>query len=1327
MKKILSLLFCLLPLAGFAAEGVQLRFRHLTTGEGLPSNCVRALCQDHMGLLWIGTGRGLCRYDGIQFSSPLGNDVSVAITFLYDRGSEMLVGSSNGLYVYDFQTDSLRHSTLRIGEFGQDVTAQITYIGEDQNQNLWIGTLGQGILYLQKGADRLEQFLDPHSNISCMLIDSENQVWALSNHEDRHNLSRYNKSLHCFEEYKLQDKNGKTVPTNGRALYEDANHHLWLGTYEDGLICFDAHSREARQAVKASEAPLLHIYSIFQYDEHRLLIGSNEGLYMYNMNSGEGQVYKYSDADPRSITNQFVCPIMRDREGGLWVGTYFGGLNYVHPRTGAFVVYKTSSSKNSLSGLVISSMIEDEERHIWFGSNDGGLSVFSPETGLFETIHLEEHSRLPHNVTSLALRKNEVWVGTYTTGIDVYNRTTHAVRHYPELYDDLDNDVGGTVYSLLADDRNRIWVGTDKGVCLYSDQTDRFNLVKSFDVRLNKIVQFQDSLLWVATQGEGIWRYNLNTQEWRQFKNRKIRNSYNQAYDLRVDAKGRLWAGTLDGLLCYRPDLDNFVREDLPFDRIPDIQSIAFDGATMWLGSSFGLIHYSPSGFADDPSSTARTYTRGDGLSCRNLLPGSCLMSSDGRLYFGTSRGVNAFFPHQLRHNKVVPNVFFTKLEVYNNQSVLVSRPEFQKNLNIDNRIELNYQENEITVWFAAPSYCQPNKNHYAYWLEGFDKHKSWNYIENDHKAIYTNLRPGRYVLHVKASNNDKVWDDKKEARLEIIIQSPFYWNFYSVTLYGLLFFAAMWVLLRYQRKHTELKHQLQMNKIRQENDQKIQDAKIRFFTAIAHEIRTPVSLITAPLQKILKDPQSLPMSTRADLNVINSNSQRLLVLVNQLLDFRKIEDGSAFYRFRPTSLRPLLQSVTGQFEASFAEKRIQFEVTYPDADYVVCIDREAMTKLVSNLLSNARKYARKYVSLKCMDRGDKFVLEVHNDGESISKNDQIKIFRPFYQTEENKPGTGLGLSIVKGVVDAFEGEIKVNSEPGEGTTFIITIPSNLPASAEEETPDTERESGDPVQVMENKDDAADRPTLLIVDDNEEMLNFLTESLKDDYRILTAGNGRQALKVLEQQVVSFIVSDWMMPELDGEQFCLAVRRNPLTSHIPFIMLTAKTDDESKVKGMDCGVDLFIEKPFSLDFLQASIRNLLKMRKKLTENFNSQPLESIEKLTDIPADQAFLNQLEKLIEDNFANADLSIDFLCRELGMSRSSFFNKIRALVDVSPNQMIQLIRLKHAARLLKEGRHTIGEVCYMVGFSNSSYFAKCFQKQFGKTPSEFVELQKEL
>ena len=1323
---LLSVVFMMSVFVGYAADEIQLRFRHLTLSDGLASNSIKAINQDHMGVIWVGTDRGLWRYDGIQFSSPLGNDITAGITFLYDAGNELLVGSETGLYQYNYQTDSLSRCQWGAGLAKQTITSPVSWIGEDKSHNLWISTTEQGVFCRPQGTQLLDQFLFPDgvASVSCLLVDNENQIWALSNSAHAQGLARFNKGNNRFELFKLKDKDGQYLPTSGEVLFEDVRNRLWIGTWEDGLISFDPHSRIATQVLNDEEKPVQHIRFIFQYDTNRLLIGSNEGLYMYNVSNREGRLYTSDPADPESLSNRF-------EEGGLWVGTQFGGLNYVHPRVGAFSIYSSNATDNSAHGQVMSSLYEDQDGRIWMGSNDGGLSVYDPTTGTFDYLHLEGNDRQPHNIHALPARDEEIWVGTYGDGIDVFNRRTKAVRHYPELIDELDNTMGSLCNAIFCDKDNRIWIGTDEGLCLYSDTSHRFSLVRSFGERVNKIIQDKNNCFWIATHGSGIWRYNPVTSVWKQYADKENENARNLVFDLYIDLQGTLWAGTMDGLLRYYPEEEFFEREELPFDKVPDIESIVSEGATLWLGSSFGLIHYAPNGFVDDPSKTVRTYTRGDGLSCRNFMPAAALLGGDGRLYFGTSNGVNAFYSHQLRPNKIVPNVFFTKLEVYNG-SVLVNRPEFRKNLNLDHLLELNYDENEVIISFAATSYCQPNKNHYAYWLEGFDKGNAWIDVGNGHNAVYTNLRPGEYVLHVKASNNDKVWDNK-EALLKIVVHSPFYWNTYSIIFYVLVVFFILMMLNRYQRKHNELKHQVQINKIQQENDQKIQDAKIRFFTIIAHEIRTPVSLIIAPLQKILKHPQNLPMSTRADLNVINSNSQRLLVLVNQLLDFRKIENGSIYYHFRPTLLKPLLESVVSQFESTFKETKIQFDVTYPDEDFSACIDREAMTKLISNLLNNAQKYADRHIVLKCAQLEDRFLLSVHNDGVSISQSEQSKIFLPFFQAEETKPGTGLGLSIVKGIVNAFHGEIKVESSADEGTTFSVSIPSNLPPSEDQEvvlssedTQSSREESPSPAEPIVQSVGEESSPTLLIVDDNVEMLTFLRESLKEDYQIMTAENGRQALKILEQHVVSFIVSDWMMPEMDGEEFCRAVRKNPLTSHIPFIMLTARTDDESKVKGLDCGADSFIEKPFSLDYLQASIRNLLKMRRKLIENFQTQPLESVEKLSDIPTDQNFLNRLETIIEKNYANADLSIDFLCREFGMSRSSFFNKIRVLVDVSPNQMIQLVRLKHAARLLHEGRYSIGEVCYMVGFSNSSYFAKCFQKQFGMTPSEFIEHQKE-
>ncbi len=1294
--------------------------------EGMPSNCVLSLHQDHLGIVWVGTDRGLWRYDGLRFTSPLGNDITMGVTALYDDGETLYVGFENGLFEYSFQTDSLKRSRLHFDDPRQTINTQVTWIGEDHNHNLWISTLGQGIFCRPQGAEYLEHYLFPDgvTSVTSLLIDNENLIWALSNRSNGQSLARFNQGNHRFELFKLRDKEGNILPTNGQVLFEDAANHLWIGTWENGLIRYEPHSRIAEHVLNASDAPLLHIHSIFQFDAHRFLIGSDEGLYLYHVPNNQGRTYTYSETDPESLTNPFVYPIMRDREGGIWVGTYFGGVNYMHPRTGAFVNYKPSPTRNSVSGLVISCMLEDEKGHIWTGSNDGGLSVYDPVTDHFETIVLRGKDKQPHNVHSLALRNDEVWVGTYSLGIDIYNRQNKSIRHYPVLLDELDNVLGTSCHALMKDSANQMWIGTDDGLCRFLDDKGCFQLVKSFGVRVYKILADHRGHIWVATKGAGIWRYTLETQAWRQFANRRGQQICNVVYDLCVDPRGVLWAGTMDGFLYYDDRKEEFHRVDVPLEQLPDVESITCEGATYWLGSSVGLVHYVPNGFEDDPSNVLRTYTGGDGLSCRNFLPGSSMISSDGRIYLGTSKGINAFYPYQLRLNKVVPSVFFTGIAVYTN-SVLVDRPELSRNLNLSRRIELNHNENEIVISFAAPSYCQPEKNRYAYWLEGFDKKEVWMNLGPMHEAIYTHLLPGRYIFHVKASNNDNVWDDE-ETQLEIVVDAPFYWNAYSITFYLLLFVGIVLLLQRYQRRHNELKHQVQIDRIKQENVQKMQEARMRFFTTIAHEIRTPVSLIIAPMQKILQNTKHLPLDLRADLNVINSNSQRLLVLINQLLDFRKIEDGTIYYRFRPLVLKPLLESVVTQFEESFREKSIKLEVTYPNDDFMACVDREAMTKLVSNLLSNSLKYASKQVSMRSEVRDNLFVLTVSNDGAPIPESEKARIFLPFYQSEENKPGTGIGLSIVKGIVEAFHGEISVECGDPVGTSFVVSIPSDLPANVDpdETTADEAAEKKDAAKA--ESQESTTKPALLLVDDNVEMLHFLQESLCAHFQILTAENGLEAMKVLDEHVVSIIVSDWMMPEMDGEHLCRAVRRNPLTSHIPFILLTAKTDDESKIQGMNIGADQFVEKPFSLDYLKACINNLLKMRQNLIDNFQTQPLEPIEKLSSIPADQVFLKNLEDLIEKNFSNPDLNIDFLSRELGMSRSTFFNRIRELVDVSPNQMIQLVRLKHAARLLQEGGNSITQISYMVGFSNASYFAKCFQKQFGVTPGEFIKQKKE-
>ena len=676
----------------------------------------------------------------------------------------------------------------------------------------------------------------------------------------------------------------------------------------------------------------------------------------------------------------------------------------------------------------------------------------------------------------------------------------------------------------------------------------------------------------------------------------------------------------------------------------------------------------------------------------------------------------------------MLPPVIITELEI-DNKEIQTGNKLLPKSLNQLEELDLSYKENAFSLLYASLSYCTPNKNKYAYKLEGFDK--DWNYVGSQNKATYTNLPAGTYLFKVKATNNDGIWNEKGTS-LKITIHPPFYWSTASKLLYFVLVCIAFGFVIRFIIKRTEKKHTAEINKLNANKEKEVHEAKIKFFTMIAHEIRTPVSLIIGPLEKIMKSPVSLPSTVRDDLNIIDRNSQRLLFLVNQLLDFRKVEQEGMKMKFASQNIHQLLKAVCERFEPFIAQHGARLTVKYPEADFTAIVDSEAVTKLVSNLLTNASKYTKDEVTLTCIVQPEQhtFIIRVTDNGIGISKEEQKKIFHPFYQAMDNKPGTGIGLSIVKSIVESHNGCIEVESEVNKGSSFIVTLPVEQVQVLPQDTGTSllnnptipegilqEDLSGSPIKH---------KPTMLIVDDNEEMLNFLSSSLTDKYSILTAEDGIEALNKLKENEVTLIVSDWMMPRMDGVEFCKAIRTNQATSHIPFILLTAKTDTNSKIEGMDCGADAYIEKPFSMQYLEACIKNLVDLRNLLRQKFSKMPLVPLNSIANNSMDDKFLTRMNEIIEENFSNPELSVDFLAEKLCISRSGLFAKIKTLANITPNELIQVVRLKKAAILLAENKYRINEICYMVGFNNPSYFSKCFQKQFGMKPGEFVNGKRE-
>ena len=910
---------------------------------------------------------------------------------------------------------------------------------------------------------------------------------------------------------------------------------------------------------------------------------------------------------------------------------------------------------------------------------------YSPkQEGFIDYPHQDELSSV--NAHALALKGSDLWIGTYTKGVYVLNTTTGQLRHY-----DHNSLKDPSSYAICHDSRGRTWVATMEGFNLYIPETDNFQRIGATNVLAIDIDEDSKHRIWLSTQGAGMWCYSPDSKEFKQYlhdENDKFSLPSNQVNCTTVDASGRLWIGTLEGLCYYDIAKNQFNKVELSVET-GNVMSIIEDQGVLWLSTEHGIVKYEPSD-SNPKSQTSllncQRFTRHDGLVCEQFQPNAGIKTSDGRIFFGAVNGFNAFFPYQIKANRTIPPVYITAQEAHN----------------------------QMIFSFVALSYCSPEKNQYAYMLEGYDK--DWNYVGNQTRATYTNLPAGTYTFRVKASNNDGIWSEE-EATITIVVPPPFWWTWYAKLFYLLLIVFLIWYYVHVRLKRAEKRHKYEMQRLQEQKEKEAREARLNFFTMVAHEIRTPVSLIIGPLEKIKTDNE--------ELRIIDRNAHRLLELVNQLLDFRKAEQHMIVSDFKPRNINELLHAVCERFEPTFLQNGRQFKVNYPDEHFTAIVDGEAITKVVSNLLTNANKYSKKSVMVSCVVESDEehFRIIVSDDGVGIREEDRQHIFEPFFQAQDNKPGTGIGLNIVKHIVDLHHGTINVDSEVGQGTTFTITLPVSqvISPTTQEANPIQEVQPAPDANVSSTPQPSTSQ-SLSIVDDSDDMWEFLSSNFCQQYQVTTAHDGIEALDLLSKHEYDLIISDWMMPRMDGAEFCKQVRNNPLTSHIPLILLTAKTDEQSKVEGMDIGADAYIEKPFSLQYLEACIRNIITMRRKLIEKFSSEPTAPITEIASNPTDDKFLKQMTQIIEENIANSDLSVNLLAEQLGISRSGLFAKIKTLADVTPNEMIQIIRLKRAAQLLQEGKYLISEVGYMVGFSNPSYFTKCFQKQFGIKPGDYIK-----
>ena len=800
---------------------ISVVFSDLTIADGLSSNTVRALLQDKHGFIWLGTSRGLNRYDGHRIVQ-LHQTRSLSVTAMAECGDTLWVGTDNGLFLYEQRTDSVRRfgggAVERLDGGGGTLNVSDLKCGRDGE--LWMTTMGQGIFCIdtRKGGWRRVATPDDARSYGCVYVDRRGRVWAAGNWA-RANLVRYRAESDRFEEFRLNFGGGAVERLGGIALTEDGDGQMWLGAWDGSLIRFDAACGNAQRVLTPEASQMQHVHSVMELKSGFMMMGSDKGLAVVDVATRQVRLHQRNNSFSASLSDDFVYPLMVDREGGTWVGTYYGGVNYTHPVSGNFTSYTHSPYGNSVSGNVVNHFCEDGFHRLWIASDDGGLCYYEHANGSFTKVNLAGDG-VEHNVHALSLDGDNLYVGTYSQGMYVVDVRSMAVRHVPNFVDERGRVFDATSYAICTDRQHRVWVGTFSEVALFHPDRGTFSHVKSVGAPVTDIVEDATGRLWVSADGNGVWRLD-ERGNWKHYmdfeRSERAEDALVSAYSLFVDGQGTLWVGMANGLFRYDRQGDRFERIDLLADDV-SVYGIAAVEGRLWLSTSAGILCYSLL-----EHELVQVYKGGGNIASTDFLPDAICRGYEGTVYLGTTNGFVAFRPQYMHHNEVRPQVVFTGLDIFN-RPVPVGSELLPERLPYLEELRLSYRESVVRFYFSAMSYLQPSDIVYSYWLEGFDE--DWNGAGNHQSVTYTNLAPGTYTLHVKAMTNDGM--ESEDATLRIVITPPFYWNTPAKLLYLLLIFAALFFFVRHLLRKKERKHVAEIRELNVQKEQEIQELNIQ-------------------------------------------------------------------------------------------------------------------------------------------------------------------------------------------------------------------------------------------------------------------------------------------------------------------------------------------------------------------------------------------------------------------------------------------------------------------------------------------------------------------
>lgn len=1356
---LLSVLPCSLTLP---AQVPAYTFKHINRQEGLSQSNVTCITQDEQGFMWFGTRDGLNKYDGYRIT-VYKNDPANGNTLCHnyirsvfeDSQGRLWIGTEDGVNLYNraFDTFSRFRQDARSGMSANKVKV----IREDSQGRIWVGT-GSGLNILDPETKTFSRYqlsgvAENEQDIEDILEDGDGNIWVatwnaglISFHPGKKNLTRF----------RHRKNDPRSLGSDFlKKLFIDRSHELWIGTTEGGLNRYNRESgtftRYQQVHGKPDGISNNDVLSISEDNKGDLWIGTqNGGINIFNRASNTFSHIVHDEANPAGLNSGSIYTIYKDRQANMWVGTFSGGVNFWSSIPPKFQVLKKEKNRLSLNNNNVLSVYEDDEGDLFIGTDGGGLNLYNRRNRTIKHLlsdRADKNSmRGRYPLCIYQDSKDRIWVGGFYGGASVYDKKKNIF--YPLQFNTPVNHVA----AICQDSQGLLWMGTwGQGLVAYnaSDRSFKHYLPSADPGSISHTIIFaihedRGGNLWVGTEGGGLNLYDRAKDNFSRFTCDQTpgcisNNIVNCIYE---DSGGNLWVGTSGGLNQFHPDKRKFTLYSLK-DGMPSdvVQAIAEDKAgNLWISTNNGIARF------DVRKKTFRNYSIADGLQSNSFNRMSCHTDSKGQIYFGGIDGLNFFHPDSIKDNAAAPPVYFTELQIFNKPvNAAQENSPLNKNIAEVRELTLSHRQSVFSFEFVALNYTFPEKNQYAYKLEGFDH--DWNYTGSQRRATYTNLDPGTYVLRVKAANNDGVWNEEG-ASMRLIITPPFWKTWWAKTAYIFFAIALLFILRKILVQRMKIRNRLEMDEM-----------KLRFYANISHEFRTPLTLILGPLNQLNAAPGTWEGENRKLLGLMYKNGQRLLKLIDQLMHIYELDAGFTQLKVADGDLVAFCKVLKDAFQYHAERKAIRYSLDAAQPDTKVFFDHDKLEKILLNLLSNAFKYTPEGGSIHVKiewHAGDLSKVPTHilkkkkgnivfasisvqDSGLGIPKALQAKIFDRFYRIESKqwpKDGSGIGLSLARQLALSHYGDIVLESEAGKGSTFMVWLPVNMEFFQRHGVQPCEYEipaklSGLPmthdIDAENHTPQPAEReteklPLLLIVEDNADIRGYLRQNLEPFFRIAEAENGRNGLAQALDLFPDIVISDVMMPDMDGIEMTRALKHDIRTSHISVILLTARADEHFQLNAFEHSLaDDYITKPFSVSILLAKLKNMVVLREnlksKLYKNFITSPAAPA-----VPSmDEIFLKKAVEVVEDNMDNCQFNMERFCREMGMSQTNLYRKLQGLLGISGNQFIRDIRMKRAAQLLSARQYPVSEVAMMVGFADPKYFSQAFKKQFGVLPTEFT------